>query len=208
MNKRRICRRLVIFVTLSTIILMLSGCGPDIPEECGENIKTVVSIDFSGPSVIKTTPDYDFAVYDVTITVEKEDESKAARVCYAVRDDDPWWFDDVLDAYFMVIPVGENTRTLEGQFVLWAKDDDNICGAGSLPGDAKVEGCSGENEAEVYLQPIGSGGSESPRHTIRLGQPPTPTPPPGPCPSGQKCCGSIIEGECIGQCWPEENPCP
>ena len=155
-------------------ILAVIGCSPGIPEECGENVKKVVSVDFSGPDVIETTPEYDFAGYDVTITIEKDDESKEARVCYAVRDEDPWYkgpwgVDDVLDAASMVIPAGKNTRTVEDQFVLYAGgDDDNVCGAGALPGDAKVEGCSGESAAEVYLQPIGSSGSESPRHTIRL----------------------------------------
>lgn len=160
------------FGVLSIGILMLTGCV-SIPEECGENVRRVVSIDFSGPGVIQTTPDYDFAGYDVTITVEKVDDNDIARVCYAVRDDDPWYkffwaVDDVLDANFMVFPPHENTKTLEGQFVLYAKNDDEICGGGALPGDAKVEGCSDESEAEVYLQPIGSEGPESPRHTIRL----------------------------------------
>ena len=161
------------FVMLSIGILMLSGCRPDIPELCGQNVQKVESMGFSGPSVIETTPDFDFAGYDVTITIEKEDDHESARVCYVVRDDDPWYkffwaIDDVLDANFMVIPAGENTRTIEGHFALWAKDNDEICGTGALPGDLKVEGCSGEDEAEVYLQPIGSGGSESPMHKIRV----------------------------------------
>ena len=160
-------------VIVSAGTLMLSGCGPSIPEECGENVQEVVSISFSGPSVIETTPGYDFAGYDVQITVEKKDASKAARVCYAVRDEDPWYkgpwaIDDVLDANSMVVPVGTNTHALEDHFVLWAKDDDNICGAGALPGDAKVEGCSGEEEAEVYLDPQGSAGADSPIRVIRL----------------------------------------
>ncbi len=35
-----------------------------------------------------------------------------------------------------------------------------------------------------------------------------PPPPPPPCPIGQKCCGAIIDNTCVGQCWPEDNPCP
>ncbi len=153
-------------------ILILSRCGPDLPDECGENVKRVVHIDFSGPDVIETTPDFDWAGYAVTITIEREDASKPASVCYAVRDEDAWWFDDVLDFNIMGFPVTStgqsDTRTLEGQFVLWAKDDDNVCGDGALPGDFKVEGCSGETEAEVYLQLCGSDGPDSPEHKIRL----------------------------------------
>jgi hypothetical protein len=36
---------------------------------------------------------------------------------------------------------------------------------------------------------------------------PSPPPPP-PCPVGQRCCGAVIDNECVGQCWPEDNPCP
>jgi hypothetical protein len=28
------------------------------------------------------------------------------------------------------------------------------------------------------------------------------------CPVGQRCCGSIRQGECIGRCWPSDQPCP
>jgi hypothetical protein len=33
-------------------------------------------------------------------------------------------------------------------------------------------------------------------------------PPPPACPSGQRCCGAIVGGECLGDCWPIGNPCP
>ncbi len=35
-----------------------------------------------------------------------------------------------------------------------------------------------------------------------------PPPPPKPCPNGQRCCGSVSDGTCIGQCWPNNQPCP
>jgi len=153
-------------------ILAFPGCTST-PEECGENVQKVVSIDFSGPSVIPTTPEYDFAAYDVTITIDKNSDDEPSQVCYAVRDEDPWYkgpwgVDDVLDANIMNFPVGVNTRTLEETFVLWAKNDNEVCGAGALPGDLKVEGCSGEKKAEVYLDPRGSAGQDSPKHDVRV----------------------------------------
>jgi hypothetical protein len=33
-------------------------------------------------------------------------------------------------------------------------------------------------------------------------------PPPGPCPSGRKCCGSVVNGRCVGQCVPNNARCP
>lgn len=35
-----------------------------------------------------------------------------------------------------------------------------------------------------------------------------PPPPPPPCPTGKKCCGTIIDNKCVGLCWPKDNPCP
>ena len=166
MNANNHCVSAVIF---AFGIFLLTGCA-DFPEDCLQNVKSVVSLDFSGPNTIELTPQYDFAGYDVTIVVEKEDQNKPARVCYIVRDDDPWtkflWaIDDVLDASFVLIPAGQNSRTAEGNFVLYAKNDNNICGAGSLPGDLKISDCSGESQAEVYLQ---TEGRESTRHVITL----------------------------------------
>jgi len=31
--------------------------------------------------------------------------------------------------------------------------------------------------------------------------------PPTPCPARQRCCGAVIDGECIGRCWPKSRPC-
>ena len=156
-------------VNLVGVVAVL-GCGPDVPKECGANVKRVTSMDFSGPTVIPSNPGY--SGYDVTISVEKNDDAAPARVCYAVRDDDPWtklfWsVDDVLDAYFMDIPARETTKTLPGQFVLDIEHGE-VCGWGAIPGSGKVKACSGESEAEVYLETIGSSGPNSPTHDIRV----------------------------------------
>ena len=153
-------------------VFLIFACA-DLPEDCGRNVRKVVALDFEGPTVIETTPEFDFTAYDVTITVEKENREDSAQVCYAVRDEDPWYkffwaVDDVLDANFMVISAGQNSRTFERHFTLFAKDDKEVCGRGALPGDLKVEGCSGEREAEVYLDPQGSDGPDSPIHKIRV----------------------------------------
>lgn len=166
-------RRHRVFSGVIALFVPLVACGPDIPEECGENVAQVTSIDFAGPSVIATTPEFDFEGYDVTAEIEKTDGDQPATLCLAVRDDDPWtkgpWaVDDVLDANVIVFPARTTRRTLPGHFSLFAKDDDEVCGTGALPGDSTVEGCSGEREAEVYLQPINSEGAESPRHAIRV----------------------------------------
>lgn len=33
-------------------------------------------------------------------------------------------------------------------------------------------------------------------------------PPPRACPLGEKCCGVVSNGVCLGECWPIANPCP
>ena len=101
-------------------VFLIFACA-DLPEDCGRNVRKVVALDFEGPTVIETTPEFDFTAYDVTITVEKENREDSAQVCYAVRDEDPWYkffwaVDDVLDANFMVISAGQNSRTFEGHF--------------------------------------------------------------------------------------------
>lgn len=151
-------------------IILSAGCGPDIPEECGQNVKRVVSIDFSGSNEIQATPGYDFEGYDVTVEVEKIDPAKAAMVCYAVRDQDWWIFiDDVLDANIITIRANETKRTMKGHFVLEAQNNDrSICGSGALPGGLQVRGCSGERGPQVYLQPLESEGGNSPIHVIRI----------------------------------------
>jgi len=32
--------------------------------------------------------------------------------------------------------------------------------------------------------------------------------PPGPCPRGRRCCGTVRNGQCIGQCVPINAQCP
>jgi|SRR5882724_4968618 len=189
----------IIGLGIVAVLLTLMGCA-SIPEECGRNIVEVTHMEFHGPSNITPTPAYDSAVYEVTITVKKNDENDSALACYAVRDED-LFIDDVLNANAMLFRSGENTRTLEG-FILYAKNDNEICGQ-ELP--ATRAGCSGESNPRVYIQPIGSPGPPSLGATIRVGPP---LPPPGPCPSGQKCCGSVRAGKCIGECAPEMAPCP
>jgi hypothetical protein len=76
-------------------------------------------------------------------------------MCYAVRDDDPWYkffwaIDDVLDANVIAPRNGQTEVTLEGNFLLEERSGE-VCGAGALPGADKVRECSGEDEAEVYL---------------------------------------------------------
>jgi len=149
---------------------LLTAC-PDIPEECGMNVDRVTRLSFSGPSVIPPAPDQeDFAGYDVSVTVEKDTPGSEAIVCYAVRDDDPitklfWAVDDVLDSNFIYLEPEQTSRTLEGNFVLVARHDEEVCGGGAL--SPENAGCSGEEEAEVYLQPIGSDGVETSRRSIR-----------------------------------------
>jgi hypothetical protein len=164
-------RRVAIFAVGALTPLSLTAC-PDIPEECGMNVADVIRLEFSGPSTIQTTQDYDFAGYDVSVSIAKEDAALPGLICFAVRDNDPWtkgpWaVDDVLDANIILLEPGVTTRTLEGHFVLWAKNDDDICGGGALPGSFKVEGCSGESEAEVYIHSLGVDGRSS-EHTISL----------------------------------------
>ncbi len=98
---------------------------------------------------------------------------QTATLCYAGRDDDPWTklifgIDDVLDTSVILFPGDLATRTMPGFISVLAKNDDEVCGTGALQAGLKVEGCSGEREAEVYLQPIGSEGPESPRHVVRV----------------------------------------
>jgi hypothetical protein len=70
-------------------------------------------------------------------------------------------------ANYVMFPVGETQRTLEGHFTL-VEIDGEVCGWGAIPGDAKVKGCSDEDEAEVYLDIIGSDGASSATHSIRV----------------------------------------
>lgn len=149
-----------------------AACSPDAPSQCGQNVEKVVRLDFSGSSTIETAGDDDFEGYAVTVTIVRKDPQETAIVCYAVRDDDPfyklfWAVDDVLDANFLFLRTQQDTRVFEGNFILEA-DDDEVCGAGAIPGTMKVKGCSGEREAEVYIHPYGSPGPRSPVRAIRL----------------------------------------
>lgn len=155
------------------VALSFTACGGG-AKGCGENIASVKSLDFFGANVIPDDPG--FVGYAVTATIEKVDPTKEARLCYAVRDDDPWYkffwaVDDVLDAYFMHFPSDVSSRRLEGQFLLENRDDE-VCGAGAIPGADKVRDCSGESEAEVYIHPVteadGPVGPDSPQHVIRV----------------------------------------
>jgi hypothetical protein len=155
------------------LALFVAGC-PSTPEDCGKNVKRVVRIAFDGPAVLQTTSpgDQPGAGYTVTAVIEPQDSTQPAQICYAVRDDDPWtklfWaVDDVLDANYIMFPVGETQRTFEGHFTL-VEIDGEVCGWGAIPGDAKVKGCSDEDEAEVYLDVIGSDGASSATHSIRV----------------------------------------
>jgi hypothetical protein len=112
------------------------------------------------------------AKVQVTITIQKEDDSKGATVCFVVRDQDPWYklfwgVDDVLDFGIFLFQSDEETRTNEGVFSL-IENDGEVCGRGAWNPD--FAGCSGEDEAEVYLQVIepDSSGPDSPIHKVRL----------------------------------------
>jgi hypothetical protein len=187
---------------MMAVLLVCIGCT-SLPDFCGQNIRRVTAIDFSGPGFINPTPGYDSATYSVTMSVEKGNPEGRGTVCYAVRDEDTG-VDDVLDAYFMVFEAGETTKTLEGQFILYAKDDEDVCGTGAIEGDDKVAGCASEVEADVYIQPRETDGPNSSIHKVKVGPPP---PPPGPCPSGQKCCGTVQGDKCVGECIPEMASC-
>jgi hypothetical protein len=157
---------------LSTLIALLVGCH-SVPEECGQNVRRILHLDFNGPTTIKTTSGFDFAEYDVTIIIEKDNPNEAAQACYLVKDEDPWYklfwaMDDILDANLVEFPAEENSLTLQKHFVLWAKGNHDLCWTGAFLGELNVEGCAGEKEAEIYLQPLGSPGSESIRHKIRV----------------------------------------
>jgi hypothetical protein len=155
------------------LIVLLTGCH-GVPEECGQNVRRVLHLDFKGPQTIKTTAGFDFAEYDVSIVIEKNNPNAAAQACYLVREDDPWYkffwaADDILDANLVEFPAHQYSLTLKKHFLLWAKGNHDICWTGALLGDLSIGGgCAGEKEAEIYLQPFGSPGSESVRHKIRV----------------------------------------
>src|SRR5688500_15696557 len=81
----------------------LGACTPDAPAECGRNVQRVTRLTFTGSPTITTSEDYDFQGYAVTASIDRTHADSIARICYVVRDDDPWikffWaVDDVLDA--------------------------------------------------------------------------------------------------------------
>ncbi len=138
------------------------------PEDCGRNVTRVASVDYAGPSTIPSSGA--IVGYSVTMTIERTNPGDVAIACFIVRDEDPWYkffwaVDDVLAAGFIVFPEGQDTRTMEGHFSLFTfEGDDEICGAGN-PSDN--DGCSGEEEAEVYLQTVDSSGPTSPESPMR-----------------------------------------
>jgi hypothetical protein len=159
--------------SLFLMVGLLPLCACSGPDGCGQNVAEVVSLSFKGPSRIPADPGW--VGYDVSATIRKVDPKKDARLCYVVRDDDPfykffWAVDDVLDANFLAFSSGVDTVSREGQFLLEVQDGD-VCGAGALPGTLQVKGCSGESEAEIYIQPVteasGPTGPESSRLVVR-----------------------------------------
>lgn len=170
MKARHSHRSPITTVLLGCGCLLLSAC-PEIPEQCGENVARVQSISFDGPSVLESRPEGGaWSGYNVTVAVEPVDRNADWVMCYAVRDDDPyykffWAVDDVLDANVIAPRDGRTEVTFEGHFILEERDDE-VCGAGAIPGADKVRDCSGEGEAEVYLDVIGSDGPSSSTHTI------------------------------------------
>jgi hypothetical protein len=171
MNTTRLTRSAFATIFLGPGCLLLAGC-PDIPEQCGENVARVQAISFDGPAVLESRPEGGaWSGYNVTVAVEPVDRNADWVMCYAVRDDDPyykffWAVDDVLDANVIAPRDGRTEVTLEGNFLLEERDDE-VCGAGAIPGADKVRDCSGEDEAEVYLDVIGSDGPSSSTRTIR-----------------------------------------
>jgi hypothetical protein len=140
------------------------------PEDCGKNVTRVVSVDYAGPSTIPSSGDVVYVGYSVTMTIERTNRDEIATACFIVRDEDPWYkffwaVDDVLAAGFILFPVGQDTRTMEWHFSLFSPEgEDEICGAG-FPSDE--DGCSGEEEAEVYLQTVDASGPTSPESPMR-----------------------------------------
>jgi len=141
------------------------------PEDCGKNVARVVSISYEGPGTVPSSGDV--RGYAVTMTIERSNLDEAAIACFIVRDEDPWYkffwaVDDVLAAGFILFRVGQDTVTMEGHFALFTVDGDNICGGGN---PSSEDGCSGEDEAEVYLQTVDASGPTSPEsgtRTIRV----------------------------------------
>jgi hypothetical protein len=167
MSSHRSWKRLALACLIASCGLFACVKGP---EDCGKNVSKVVRIDFNGPSTIPSSGDIEFVGYSVTMTIERSKPDEIATACFIVRDEDPWYkffwaVDDVLAAGFILFPVGQDTRTMEGHFSLYKRQgQNNICGAG-FPSDS--DGCSGESEAEVYLQTVNRSGPTSPKSAVR-----------------------------------------
>jgi len=143
------------------MLLLLSACGPDIPQECGQNVRKVERIDFTGPGNVNE----DGSGFDVTIAIEREEPSGNAIVCYTVRDDDGFFgIDDVLAANFSLLSGDATMKTDEDAFSLF-NGNSELCGFGVV---ADENGCSGESESDIYLDVIGSFGDDSPKHHVRI----------------------------------------
>jgi len=154
-------------------VVCSAGCGVIVPDDCARNTVRVVKLSFDGPAVIPTTPEFDLVGYDVTMTIVKEADGEVASACFLVRDDDPWYklfwaVDDVLDGNIITFSASQTTRTIRGHFSLFAEKDEEVCGVGSLPGTARIQGCSDERTAEIYLQPLGVKGAESERQSVTV----------------------------------------
>lgn len=152
---------------------LMSAC-PSAPEMCGKNVAYVNLLNFGGPAVLELREgdEHAFSGYEVIAAITKQQADSAATMCYAVRDVDPWWklfwgVDDVLDANYIQFTETPTDARLPEHFVLEERDGE-VCGYGSIPGTNRVRGCSGEDEAEVYLDVFGSDGEDSPVRIIRV----------------------------------------
>jgi len=161
---RRVRNVIALSFLLVSCIFIACFEGPD---DCGKNVARVVSVSYEGPSTVPASGDV--RGYAVTMMIERTDPTQDAIACFAVRDEDPWYkffwaVDDVLAAGFILFRVGQDTVTMEGHFALFSIDGDNICGGGN---PSSEDGCSGEDEAEVYLQTVDASGPTSPESATR-----------------------------------------
>jgi len=168
------------------IILVTCACVPKsvkliVKQLCGkhENINKVVSIDLTGSNIIPPTnpndPRSGRAEYEFTVTVEKKDLNKSNRICVLIMDNDGLFgwksllWDDILDVRILTIKKGENQG--KSDFVLIAKNNDDICGDKGLLGYKIFLDNSGEDKAEIYIRALlygSSKGDSSPIHDIEI----------------------------------------
>jgi hypothetical protein len=173
LTAKRIIHMRVTTVLMVVAACLLSGC-PSAPEECKTNVVRVTALAFDGPAALQLHEgdDQAYSGYSVAATIEKAQSGEAAIACYAVRDVDPWWklfwsVDDVLDANFIRFSESATQVNLEEHFTL-IETNDEVCGFGAIPGKDRVKGCSGEDEAEVYLDVFGPDGDDSSIQSVRI----------------------------------------